>query len=93
MLVLYNVYVSIKKHRDKFLEAILIRLCTYRARGIFAVTTIGANKVFGSIRSKLQDNLYQITLITYNLDRHVEVIERMVRFVKEQIRVVHLDMA
>ena len=65
----------------------------YRAQGVFEVISIGADKVFDLIKSILKGKLYQIaSLITCNANQHVEVIEIMLRFVKERIRVVRLAM-
>ena len=60
----------------------------YRARGVFEVISISADKEFDSIKSILEDKPYQIALTTCNADQHVETIEGMIRFVKERIRVV-----
>lgn len=43
-------------------------LRTHRARGIFSVITIDIDKAFDFINSKLQDDPYQVTLATYNVD-------------------------
>ena len=47
-----------KEHCDKFLEAILLMIREYRARGVFDVISIGATKVFDSIKSILKDKPY-----------------------------------
>ena len=54
-----------KKYRDKFLEAIMLMIRTYRARGIFKVTTNSANKTFDSIKFELQDDPYQVPLTRF----------------------------
>ena len=51
-----------KKNREKFLEAILLMICEYRARGIFEVVSIGADKAFDDIESELKDEPYKVTL-------------------------------
>ena len=56
------------------------------------MATIGADKAFYCIKSELQDVPYQVELTTCDADRHVEVIEGMIRFLKERIRVVCLQM-
>ena len=58
---------------------------------MFQVATIGADKAFDCIKSELQDGPYQVSLTTCDSNRHVEVIERMIRFLKEQVRVIHLQ--
>ena len=80
-----------KKHRDKFLEAILVMICEYRARRVFNVTSIGTDKAFNSIKSELKDKPNQVTLTTYDANRHVERTERMIQFSKERIHAVQLD--
>ena len=80
------------KNREKFLAAILSMIQEYRVRGVFQVATIGADKAFDCIKSELQDVPYQVALTTCDANRHVEVIERMIRFLKERIRVVRLQM-
>ena len=62
----------------------------YRGRHVFHVTTIRADKVFKYSKFKLEDKLYPVTLTMCDADKHSEVIESMIRFVKEQIQVVHL---
>ena len=56
----------------------------FRARGVFEVATIGADKKFDCIKSKLQDVPYQVALTTCDVGRNVEVIEGMIRFLKER---------
>ena len=86
-------YVCIRKKQcEMFLGAILLMITEYRARGVFGVISIGANKAFNSVKSILKDKLYQIALTMCNAIWHIEVIERMIRFVKERIRVVWLAM-
>ena len=76
----------------KIFEVILIMICEYRARGVFNVTNIGIDKAFESIKSELEYKPYMVILTTCNVDCHVEVIERMIIFVKERICVVRLAM-
>lgn len=59
---------------------------------LFHVINIGADKAFESIKSELKDETQQVILTTYNADYHVEVIEMMIRFIKEKFRVIHLAM-
>ena len=65
----------------------------YRTRSIFIVTTIGTGNAFNSIKFKLRDNPYQVTLTTCDDNQHVKVIARMIHFIKEHVRVVHLAMS
>ena len=64
----------------------------YRARGIFDVVSIGADKAFDAIESKLKDEPYNVTLTPCDTNCHVEFVERMIRFVKERIRTVRVAM-
>ena len=57
-----------KKHCEKFLEEILLMISEYRARGVFDIISIGANKAFNSIKSILEDKPYQIALTTCNVN-------------------------
>ena len=74
-----------KKNREKFLQAILLMICEYRSRRIFDVGSIGIDKAFEAIESEIKDEPYNVTLTTCDADCHVEFVERMIRFVKEQI--------
>ena len=74
-----------KKNREKFLHVILLMLREYQAHGIFNVVRIGADKAFDAIESKLKDEPYNVTLTTCDANQNVEVIEIMIRFVKERI--------
>jgi hypothetical protein len=65
---------------------------TYKSRGVFAVVTIEADGAFESIKHEVQDEPYHITLSTCDADRHVETVERQIRFLKERIRAVWLMM-
>ena len=73
-----------KKNREKFLEAILIMIREYRARGMFEVVSIGANNAFVAIKSELKDEPYNVTLTPCDVNRHVEFLERMISFVHSQ---------
>ena len=64
----------------------------YRARGIFEVVSIGADKAFDAIESELKDEPYKVTLTPCDANRHVEFVERMIRFVKERIHTVRVAM-
>lgn len=64
----------------------------YRARGVFNVIFVGANKAFEFFKSELKDKPYQFTLTTCDTDWHVEVIEKMIRYVEERVRIVQLAM-
>jgi hypothetical protein len=64
----------------------------YRSRGVFTVVTIEADGAFDCIKHDLQDKPYQIALTTCDADRHVETVERQIRFLKERIRAVRLMM-
>ena len=57
----------------------------FRARMFFNVISIGTDKAFESIKSELEDKLYQIALTTCDANRYVKVIERMIRFEKKRI--------
>ena len=81
-----------KRTQEKFLHDILVMICEYQARGIFDVIIIGADKAFDTIESKLKDEPYSVTLTTCDANCHVEYVERMIRFVKEQIRALRLAM-
>ena len=81
-----------KKNREKFLHAILLMIRKCRSRGIFDVVSICADKAFNAVESEIKDKPYTVTLTTCDADRHMEYIERMIRFVKEQIRTVRIAM-
>ena len=81
-----------KKNREKFLHAMLLMIRVYRARGVFEVISIGADKAFDAVESEIKDEPYNVTLTTCDADRHVEFVKRMLRFVKERIRTVRLAM-
>lgn len=78
-------YVCIrKKCWEKFLAALLIMIREYRTREVFNAINIGTEKAFESIKSRVKDKPHQVTLTTRDTDRHVEVIERMIRFAREK---------
>ena len=39
-------------------------ICKYRAQGVFNVGSIGTNKAFGPIKSKLKDKPHKVKLTT-----------------------------
>ena len=81
-----------KKNQEKFLHAILLMIRKYQSQGIFDVVSIGADKTFDVIDSKVKDEPYNITLTTCDANSHVKYVERMIWFVKEQIRIVRVTM-
>ena len=81
-----------KKNREKFLHAILLVIREYHSRGIFDVVSVGADKAVDAIESEIKDEPYNVTLTTCDADHHVKFVERMKRFVKEQIRTVRVTM-
>ena len=81
-----------KKNPEKFFHAILLMIRDYRSRGISDVVSIGPDKAFDAIESEIKNEPYDVTLTTCDADRHVEYIERMISFVKEQIRTMRVVM-
>ena len=81
-----------QKNCEKFLHALLLMLQVYRARGAFEVVSIGADKEFDVVESKIKDEPYNVTLTICDADRHVEVAEKTIRFVKKRIITVRLAM-
>jgi hypothetical protein len=65
---------------------------TYKSRSVFTVVTIEADGAFESIKHELQDEPYNMILSTCDADRHVETVERQIRFLKERIRAVRMMM-
>jgi hypothetical protein len=63
---------------------------TYKCRSVFTVVSIEADGAFQSIKHELQTEPYNITLSTCDADRHVETVERQIRFLKERIHTVRL---
>jgi hypothetical protein len=59
---------------------------------VFNVVSIEADGAFQSIKHELQSEPYNITLTTCDADRHVETVERQIRFLKERIRSVRMMM-
>jgi hypothetical protein len=59
---------------------------------VFSVVSIEADGAFKSIKHDLQDKPYQVELTTCDADRHVETIERQIRFLKERILSVRVMM-
>ena len=72
-----------KKNREKIIHAILLMIRESHSRGIFDVVSIGADKAYNAIESMIKDESYNVTLTTCDADRHVEFVERMIRFVKK----------
>jgi hypothetical protein len=89
---LLQTYCVRKNNREAILECILKMMQTYKSRSVFTVVTIEADGAFESIKHELQGEPYQVTLSTCDADRHVETVERQIRFLKERIRSVRLMM-
>jgi hypothetical protein len=87
---LIQAYVIRKNNKQKYLDGILAMLRMYRSRHPIRVVSIEADGAFESVRQELQDEPYQVSLTTCDADRHVETIERQIRFVKERIRSVRM---
>jgi hypothetical protein len=81
-----------KNNRDTILACILKMIQTYKCRSVFTVVSIEADGALQSIKHELQTEPYNITLSTCDADRHVETVERQIRFLKERIRTVRLMM-
>ncbi|OEU05712.1 hypothetical protein FRACYDRAFT_258571 [Fragilariopsis cylindrus CCMP1102] len=89
---LIQTYCVRKNNRDAILACILKIVQTYKSRSVFKVVTIEADGAFECIKHELQDKPYNITLSTCDADRHVETVERQIRFLKERIRAVRMMM-
>jgi hypothetical protein len=89
---LLQTYCVRKNNRESILECILKMIQTYKSRSVFNVITIEADGAFESIKHELQDEPYNIALSTCDADRHVETVERQIRFLKERIRSVRMIM-
>jgi hypothetical protein len=89
---LLQTYCVRKNNREAILECILKMIQTYKSRSVFTVVTIEADGAFESIKHELQDEPYSVILSTCDADRHVESVERQIRFLKERIRAVRLMM-
>jgi hypothetical protein len=89
---LLQTYCVRKNNRTTILECILKMIQTYKCRSVFNVASIEADGAFESIKHELQAKPYNITLTTCDADRHVETIERQIRFLKERIRAVRVMM-
>jgi hypothetical protein len=87
---LIQAYVIRKNNKQKYLDGILAMLRMYRSRHLIRVVSIEADGAFELVQQELQDNPYQVSLTTCNADRHVETIERHIRFVKERIQSVQM---
>ena len=59
---------------------------------VFNVVSIGAEKAFDPIKAKLEDEMYKVKLTTCDANRHIEIIERIIRFMTERIQVVRFTM-
>jgi hypothetical protein len=81
-----------KNNQDAILDCILKMMQTCKSRGIFTVVSIEADGAFKCIKHDLQDKPYQVELTTCDADRHVETVERQIRFLKERIRSVRMMM-
>ena len=89
---LLQTYCVRKNNRETILECILKMAQTYKSRSVFTVVTIEADGAFESIKHELQDEPYNMILSTCDADRHVETVERQIRFLKERIRAVRMMM-
>jgi hypothetical protein len=89
---LLQTYCVRKNNREAILECILKMIQTYKSRSVFTVVTIEADGAFESIKQELQDDPYHVTLSTCDADRHVETVERQIRFLKERIQSVRFMM-
>jgi hypothetical protein len=89
---LLQTYCVRKNNRETILECILKMIQTYKSRSVFTVVTIEADGAFESIKHELQDEPYSVILSTCDADRHVESVERQIRFLKERIRAVRMMM-
>ena len=59
-------------------------ICKYRARGVFNIFTSDAKKAFESVKSEFEGKLsYQVVLTICDVNQHIKVTERIIRFVKE----------
>jgi hypothetical protein len=81
---LLQTYCVRKSNREAILDSILKMIQAYRSRGVFTVVTIEADGAFNCIKHDLQDKPYQIALTTCDADRHVETVERQIRFLKKK---------
>ena len=63
------------KDRISFLETIAGMIAVYQTRG-FIVKTIEADGAFKGIAEELKEEPYKVDLHLYNLDGHVEMIEK-----------------
>jgi hypothetical protein len=89
---LLQTYCVRKNNRETILKCILKMIQTYKSRSVFTVVNIEADGAFESIKHELQDEPYNVTLTTCDADRHVETVERQIRFLKERIRAVRMMM-
>jgi hypothetical protein len=89
---LLQTYCVRRNNRNTILNCILKMTQTYKSRSVFNVVSIEADGAFQSIKHELQSEPYNITLTTCDADRHVETVERQIRFLKERIRSVRMMM-
>jgi hypothetical protein len=89
---LLQTYCVRKNNREAILSCILKMIQTYKSRSVFTVVSIEADGAFESIKHELQDKPYNVALTTCDADRHVETVERQIRFLKERIRAVRVIM-
>jgi hypothetical protein len=89
---LLQTYCVRKSNREAILNCILKMIQTYESRSAFKVITIEADGAFECIKHELQAKPYNTILSTCDADRHVESVERQIRFLKERIRAVRLMM-
>jgi hypothetical protein len=89
---LLQTYCVRHNNRQTILDCILKMVQTYKSRSVFNVASIEADGAFQSIKHELQAKPFNITLTTCDADRHVETVERQIRFLKERIRAVRLMM-
>jgi hypothetical protein len=83
---LIQLYCILRNNKQKYLDGILAMIRMYRSCHPLRVIKIKADGAFEAVPQELQDKPYQVALITFDADRHVETIKRQIRFVKERIR-------
>jgi hypothetical protein len=89
---LLQTYCVRKSNREAILNCILKMMQTYESRSAFKDFIIEVDGAFECIKHELQAKPYNIILSTCDADRHVESVERQIRFLKERIRAVRLMM-
>ena len=73
-----------KKNKAKFMEAFTEMYNEYKWCGVFRVTQINGDGHFECIRMDLQEEPFQIKLITYNANKCVPRIEQGIQDLKER---------